>query len=101
MREPKPHAGRPVVQHFLEYALVLGNGADFAGFVAVPLQSRTPPLPNPSIACLTWAKAEGLTESSRKPHDKQRGNAARIAGHFTAQTDADAGALAVLRPFGQ
>ena len=73
VREPKAHARRPVVQHLLEYALVLRNGADFAGFVAVPPQSRAPPRPNPSIACLTWAKAEGLTESSRKPQDKSAG----------------------------
>jgi len=33
MREPQPHAGWPVVQHFLEYALVLGNRTEFAGFL--------------------------------------------------------------------
>jgi hypothetical protein len=33
VREPQSHAGGPIVQHFLEYALVLGNRTEFAGFL--------------------------------------------------------------------
>ena len=30
MRQPDAHAGRPAIQHLLEYALVFGNGAVLA-----------------------------------------------------------------------
>ena len=51
MREPDAHAGGPAIQHFLEYALVFGDSADFPRLVE-PGFSHSASALQPSIVCL-------------------------------------------------
>ena len=75
------------IQHFLEYALVLGNGADFARLRRAPPHVTAAPAAQSIDGLLDLCQRRRIDGKLAQAARQKRGDAARVAGHVAAQAD--------------